>query len=115
MIKKIIIILTLILCFSFKTAEAETVLEGFYLTWYGQEAGNITAMGTTPQSYYTIAVDPYIIPLGSYCTVIFPTGETYECRAEDTGGAVQGYMIDMYVDGAQWYWDNVNNVTVIIH
>ena len=49
---------TLILCLSFKTAEAETVLEGFYLTWYGQEAGNITAMGTTPQSYYTIAVDP---------------------------------------------------------
>ena len=88
------------------------------VTWYGYDVGNVTAMETTPIPYYTIAVDPNVIPLGSYCTVVFPDGRVFECRAEDTGGMVYGYHIDMYVDEPDVsldYWDNISGVTVYIH
>lgn len=114
-----VILLVICLCSSEQTGKAYVErLDGFYLTWYGYDVGNVTAMGTTPIPYYTIAVDPNIIPLGSYCTVVFPDGRTFECRAEDTGGMVYGYHIDMYVDeldASLDYWDNISGVTVYIH
>ena len=116
--KKCFILVLMLVCFAFKTANAQTVLEGVYLTWYGYDVGNVTATGTTPIPYCTIAVDPNVIPLGSYCTVVFPDGRVFECRAEDTGGAVYGYHIDMYVDepdASLDYWDNVSGVTVYVH
>ena len=116
--KKFCVVLFMLICFSCKTVNAETILEGVYLTWYGYDVGNVTAIGTTPIPYYTIAVDPNVIPLGSYCTVVFPDGRIFECRAEDTGGAVYGYHIDMYVDEPDVlldYWDNISGVTVYVH
>ena len=54
--------------------------------------GNRTATGTWP-SRGTIAVDPTIIPLG---TRLFVEGYG-EGIAEDTGGAIQGEIIDLYM------------------
>lgn len=54
--------------------------------------GNRTATGTWP-SRGTIAVDPEVIPLGSKLHV-----EGYgEGIAEDTGGAIRGNIIDLYM------------------
>lgn len=63
--------------------------------YYG---GGITATGLVPVSASsgrgTIAVDPRVIPLGSLVYV-----EGYgEAIAADTGGAVKGNIIDVYVD-----------------
>lgn len=60
--------------------------------------GTITATGTTPvynpSGISTIAVDPRVIPLGSLVYV-----EGYgKAIAADTGGAINGNIIDVYVD-----------------
>lgn len=51
-----------------------------------------TASGTTPTPGRTIAVDPSVIPLGSYVKI---DGHVYV--AEDTGGAIKGHKIDIVV------------------
>ncbi|MBQ2642185.1 MAG: 3D domain-containing protein [Eubacterium sp.] len=51
-----------------------------------------TASGTTPKAGRTIAVDPSVIPLGTKVKI---DGEVY--TAEDTGGAIQGHIIDIFV------------------
>lgn len=68
--------------------------------------GGITATGTVPVynpgGISTIAVDPRVIPLGSLVYV-----EGYgKAIAADTGGAIQGNIIDVYVDT---YEQAVNN------
>jgi len=64
--------------------------------------GNRTATGTWP-SRGTIAVDPTIIPLG---TRLFVEGYG-EGIAEDVGGAIQGEIIDLYMESEDecWAWD----------
>ena len=73
--------------------------------------GNRTATGTWPAQGRTIAVDPNVIPLG---TRVYVVGYGYAI-AEDTGGAVKGNIIDLYMDS---YVDCINwgrrNVTVYI-
>ena len=63
--------------------------------------GNRTYTGTWP-SRGTIAVDPTIIPLG---TRLFVEGYG-EGIAEDTGGAIQGHIIDLYMESEDecWAW-----------
>ena len=63
--------------------------------------GNRTATGTWP-SRGTIAVDPTIIPLG---TRLFVEGYG-EGIAEDVGGAIQGEIIDLYMESEAecWAW-----------
>ena len=58
-------------------------------TW----TGNRTATGTWP-SRGTIAVDPRVIPLG---TELHLEGDG-PAVAADTGGAIQGQIIDLYMD-----------------
>ena len=53
----------------------------------------ITATGTQATAGRTIAVDPKVIPLG---TEVIIDGQSY--IAEDTGGAIKGNKIDIYVD-----------------
>jgi 3D (Asp-Asp-Asp) domain-containing protein len=62
--------------------------------------GNRTYTGTWP-SRGTIAVDPTIIPLG---TRLFVEGYG-EGIAEDTGGAIQGEIIDLYMESESECWD----------
>lgn len=58
----------------------------------GKEDG-ITATGTVAQEGVTIAVDPDVIPLGSWVEI---NGHQY--HAEDIGGGVIGNHIDIYFD-----------------
>lgn len=53
----------------------------------------LTATGTVPTANRTIAVDPNIIPYGSH---IKYNGVTY--IAEDTGGIIDGYKVDFFVN-----------------
>ena len=55
--------------------------------------GRRTHTGTTAESGRTVAVDPDVIDLGSKVEI---DGETY--IAEDTGGAVEGEVIDIFFD-----------------
>lgn len=63
----------------------------FYCT--GSWGGSHTASGTVPTAGRTIAVDPSVIPLGSQVII---NGHVY--TAEDTGGAIKGNKIDIYVN-----------------
>lgn len=56
----------------------------------------ITYTGVLAQSEHTIAVDPDIIPLG---TEVMINGHIY--KAEDIGGAIDGYHIDIFFDTHQ--------------
>jgi 3D (Asp-Asp-Asp) domain-containing protein len=55
----------------------------------------ITRSGTQARVGQTIAVDPSVIPLGT--KIYIPDlGQVF--TAEDTGGAIQGNRIDIYMD-----------------
>lgn len=58
------------------------------------ETGNKTFTGTWPAAGRTVAVDPKVIPLG---TRMYVEGWGWVV-AEDTGGAIKGKKIDIYVD-----------------
>ncbi len=82
------------------STEGAKHLGSFKITHYcscfyccGKWAGGNTASGTRPTSGRTIAVDPKVIPLGSKVII---NGHTY--TAEDTGKAIKGKKIDIYVN-----------------
>lgn len=56
----------------------------------------ITRTGTHVTEGRTIAVDPKVIPLGTHVVI-----DGNEYIAEDTGSAVKGNVIDVYIDGHQ--------------
>lgn len=58
------------------------------------ETGNRTFTGTWPEAGRTVAVDPKVIPLG---TRLYVEGWGWVV-AEDTGGAIKGRKIDIYMD-----------------
>ncbi len=63
-----------------------------------------TALGVAPQVNHTIAVDPNIIPLGSHVII-----NGIEYVAEDVGGGINNYHIDIFVGShAETYSDNYN-------
>jgi 3D (Asp-Asp-Asp) domain-containing protein/peptidoglycan hydrolase CwlO-like protein len=75
-----------------------------------------TKRGTTatgiPTGYGVVAVDPTVIPLGTRMTI-----PGYgEAVAADTGGAIKGLRIDVWVptaaEAAQWQW---KTVTITLH
>ena len=66
-------------------ATAQVFVTGYALQGY-------TATGTYVHPG-TCAVDPRVIPLGSYVTI----QGLGTCHAEDTGGAIIGYRIDVWV------------------
>ena len=73
--------------------EPETItFEATAYTW----TGNRTASGTWP-AVGTVAVDPKVIPLGTKLYI-----EGYgPAVALDTGGDIQGQIIDLYMDSYQ--------------
>ena len=77
--------------------QAEVDTQTFEITAYGYNEGYgenyKTATGATPKPYRTVAVDPEIIPLG---TELYIDG-IGKVKAEDTGGAVKGNVIDLHV------------------
>jgi 3D (Asp-Asp-Asp) domain-containing protein len=62
----------------------------FFVTGYTLQGYTATGTYVHPG---TCAVDPRVIPLGSYITI----SGLGTCHAEDTGGAIIGYRIDMWV------------------
>lgn len=71
----------------------------FLLTGYDdcyecqEEFVGTTALGIAPRANHTIAVDPSVIPLGSWVMI-----NGVEYRAEDVGGGVNGNHIDIFVN-----------------
>ncbi|WP_081412089.1 3D domain-containing protein [Alicyclobacillus herbarius] len=91
---------------SIRDADVETTphqtLDDFTLTAYaldpvstgkrpGSRGFGVTASGTRAQAFRTIAVDPSVIPIGSY---VYIEGLGWRV-AEDTGGAIRGRHIDV--------------------
>lgn len=79
----------------------------FYLTMYAatvEQCGNdlgITASGrkcTEDPTCWTVAVDPSVIPLGTYLKIDLEGYEDIIFRADDTGGDIKNYWIDIYTD-----------------
>lgn len=64
-------------------------------------AYGITASGRKAEPYMSVAVDPYLIPLGSKVYIDYGDGEVKEYRADDTGSAIAGAKIDLCVEGHQ--------------
>jgi len=55
-----------------------------------------------------IAVDPKVIPLGSWVYIKYPDGHGVYAIAEDTGGAIKGNRIDV----AKWSMDEAKDFGV---
>lgn len=73
--------------------------KNFISTAYSTDS--VTATGTSVSQGRTIAVDPNVIPLGSKVEIIFPSEYSYLNGiyiAEDTGGAIKGNKIDLYLN-----------------
>ena len=83
-----------------KAAEAASngvALGTFELTFYtgaADEGGSVTAMGTPVTPWYTVAVDPRVIPLGSKLRI---EGYNGIFVAQDTGSAIRGSILDLAV------------------
>ena len=95
----------------------------FFLTMYAatvEQCGNtlgITASGkkvTTDPTCRTVAVDPSVIPLGTYLIIEGYDGIVWQ--ATDTGSAVNGYHIDLFTDSEaeSLSFPNVNGAQVWI-
>lgn len=65
-----------------------------FYTGSPDEGGSITALGTPVIPWYTVAVDPRVIPLGSKIRIEGYDGVFY---CADTGGAIKGNIIDIAV------------------
>lgn len=57
-----------------------------------------TASGAIAQEGRTIAVDPDLIPYGTEVVVRYSDGDEAVYIAEDSGGAIQGSRIDVYME-----------------
>lgn len=72
----------------------------YVATWYdgrddGLNGGVWTSTMTHPKAGRTVAVDPRVVPYGSWIEVVI--GHQVEfLRAEDTGGSIVGRRLDIY-------------------
>ena len=64
-------------------------------------AYGITASGREAEPYVSVAVDPFLIPLGSKIYIDYGDGTLHEYRADDTGCKVVGARIDLCVTSHQ--------------
>lgn len=89
------------------------IADDFILTHYCHcasccgKAGQPTASGRMPELGVTVGVDPKFIRLGSYLRIEIPDGNggytvyRAKARADDTGGAIKGHKIDIFVGSHQ--------------
>jgi 3D (Asp-Asp-Asp) domain-containing protein len=66
----------------------------------GDPGYGITKSGKPVQAGVTIAVDPSIIPLGTWVLIQYPDGRIEKRQAQDTGSAIKGHKIDIYIPKA---------------
>ncbi len=69
----------------------------------GDKAYGITRSGRPVEAGVTIAVDPTVIPLGSWVEIVHADGRVEKRRADDTGSAIKGHILDLYVPNAKGY------------
>ena len=69
---------------------------------YGNDGGNTTCLGEKTRRGI-VAVDPKVIPLGTKLYIESTDGNYIygEAVAGDTGGAIKGYKIDLFVESAR--------------
>lgn len=67
----------------------------------GHPAYGITASGRKVKNGVTVAVDPNVIPLGSWIEIKYPDGRVEKRRADDTGRLIKGHKLDIYVPDAE--------------
>lgn len=79
----------------------------------GDNGYGITRSGRYVESGVTIAVDPSVIPLGSWVEVVYPDGRKERRRADDTGRLIKGHHIDIYVPDASGYGRDTVKVRVL--
>lgn len=79
----------------------------------GDNGYGITRSGRYVESGITIAVDPSVIPLGSWVEVVYPDGRKERRRADDTGRLIKGRHIDIYVPDASGYGRDTVKVRVL--
>ena len=79
---------------------------------YSRDFAIAGSAGRNLTSWFSIAVDPSLIPLGQTCTLLFknnattPYGATSaNFRADDTGGVIKGNRVDIYLGEGQSAWD----------
>lgn len=77
-------------------SRASNSMEGFEVTYYNDYG--YTKSGRFVTDNVTIAVDPNVIPLGTWVEITMPDGTVLTRRADDTGGAVKGKIIDIYMN-----------------
>lgn len=58
-------------------------------------AYGITASGRPAEPFVSVAVDPFLIPLGSTVYLDYGDGVIHQFRADDTGSSVAGAKIDV--------------------
>lgn len=58
-------------------------------------AYGITASGRPAEPFLSVAVDPFLIPLGSTVYMDYGDGVIHQFRADDTGSSVAGAKIDV--------------------
>lgn len=75
------------------------VLDFQATAYYSPTSWNTTFTGTEAK-IGTVAVDPNFIPLGSKMYIVSADGEYVYgyCTAEDTGGAIKGKIVDLYMN-----------------
>lgn len=76
------------------TLDGTVVGNNFEVTWYNDYG--VTKSGRFVKDGVTVAVDPKVIPLGTWLRLEFPDGRVLTRRADDTGGAVKGHIVDIY-------------------
>lgn len=69
-------------------------LTGFEVTWYN--GSGTTKSGKQTKDGVTVSVDPRVIPLGTWVELVMPDGTVLKRRADDTGSAVKGKVLDVY-------------------
>lgn len=79
-----------------------------FYTGSPDEGGSITALGTPVTPWYTVAVDPRVIPLGSKIRIEGFNGVFY---CADTGSAIKNNTIDIAVSSKS----EANNLGVQYH
>jgi len=85
----------------------------FQVTYYN--VSGITKSGEHTEDGVTCAVDPEVIPLGSTLKITLPDGTVYERKATDTGKAIKGKIIDIYMSKSTKelrQMGRIHNVTV---
>ena len=71
-------------------------LKNVQVTWYN--ISGVTKSGRRTVDGVTAAVDPRLIPLGSWMEIVLPDGQVLVRRADDTGAAVKGKVVDIYAN-----------------